>query len=121
MCKLKAVQTPLLKAWWKELFNQIRPGRETGGAQAMVDDGLYDRVLLPDLTLAQHVMPSRAGTLAIRSCPILVAAGFLCGRVTSALRWQPEPANLPKLDFGGLFDLGDKIRSVGKKALERQS
>lgn len=56
---------------------------ETGGARAMVDDGLYDRVPVPDIMLGQHVVPARAGTVAIKSSgPVLVAADSMRVRVT---------------------------------------
>jgi len=48
----------------------------------MVDDGLYDRVPILDLMLAQHVVHSRTGTVAIRSGPVLVAADSLRIRFT---------------------------------------
>ncbi|KAK0705597.1 hypothetical protein B0H67DRAFT_637779 [Lasiosphaeris hirsuta] len=77
----------LLKAaahhWNGTLLVVFQPDEEeTGGAQAMLDDGLYDRVPVPDLMLGQHVGPLRAGTVAIRSGPILVAADSLRIRVT---------------------------------------
>ncbi|KAM0424836.1 hypothetical protein ACHAPT_009892 [Fusarium lateritium] len=54
---------------------------ETGGARAMVEDGLYERVPVPDLMLGQHVVPSEAGTVAICSGPVLVAADSVRIRV----------------------------------------
>ncbi|KAK0721256.1 hypothetical protein B0T21DRAFT_49727 [Apiosordaria backusii] len=76
----------LLKAasqrWTGTLLVVFQPDEEeTGGAQAMVDDGLYDLVPVPDLMLAQHVVSSDAGTVAIRSGPVLVAADSLRVRV----------------------------------------
>ena len=39
-------------------------GRErAGGAQAMVDDGLYSKVPEPELAIGAHVMPYRAGVI----------------------------------------------------------
>ncbi|VBB81043.1 Putative protein of unknown function [Podospora comata] len=70
--------------WWKgTLLVVFQPDEEeTGGAQAMVDDGLYDIVPVPDLMLGQHVVAdSKAGTIAIRSGPVLVAADSLQVRV----------------------------------------
>ncbi|TPX09379.1 uncharacterized protein E0L32_009423 [Thyridium curvatum] len=66
---------------------------ETGGAQAMVDDGLYSKVPVPDLMLGQHVVPSRAGTVAIRSGPILVAADSANVRIVGG----PCPGVNPQL------------------------
>ncbi|KAF9769848.1 hypothetical protein IL306_012661 [Fusarium sp. DS 682] len=54
---------------------------ETGGARAMIEDGLYDRIPVPDLMLGQHVVPKWAGTVAIRSGAVLVAADSVHIRV----------------------------------------
>jgi metal-dependent amidase/aminoacylase/carboxypeptidase family protein len=55
----------LLKAkdkWSGTLILCFQPAEEKGaGAQAMVDDGLYDKVPLPDIVLGGHVMPFKAG------------------------------------------------------------
>ncbi|KAI1122332.1 hypothetical protein F5Y10DRAFT_287272 [Nemania abortiva] len=55
---------------------------ETGGAQAMVNDGLYTKVPIPDILLGQHIVPSMSGTVAIRSGPVLVAADSANVRIT---------------------------------------
>ncbi|KAF5131305.1 Hippurate hydrolase [Metarhizium anisopliae] len=54
---------------------------ETGGVQAMIDDGLYNLVPVPDLMLTQHVVPSATGSVSIRSSPVLVAADSIRVRV----------------------------------------
>ena len=42
----------------------FQPAEETGeGAQAMIDDGLFDRFANPDVVLGQHVMVGPAGTI----------------------------------------------------------
>jgi amidohydrolase len=61
--------------WSGTLVIVFQPDEEeTRGAQAMVDDGLYSKVPIPDIMLGQHLVPSRSGTVAIRSGPVLVAA-----------------------------------------------
>ncbi|KAI4727445.1 hippurate hydrolase [Aureobasidium sp. EXF-10728] len=51
-------------SWSGTLIFCFQPAEEKGqGAQAMVDDGLYDKVPVPDVVLGGHVMPMRAGTL----------------------------------------------------------
>ncbi|KAH0354382.1 metal-dependent amidase/aminoacylase/carboxypeptidase, partial [Aureobasidium melanogenum] len=51
-------------SWSGTLIFCFQPAEEKGqGAQAMVDDGLYDKVPIPDVVLGGHVMPMRAGTL----------------------------------------------------------
>ena len=48
--------------WTGTLLLIFQPAEERGtGAQAMVDDGLYDKVPVPDIVLGAHVMPYRAG------------------------------------------------------------
>lgn len=62
---LLAVAELLLKAkdeWQGTLILCFQPAEERGmGAQAMVDDGLYDKVSVPDVVLGAHVFPYRAG------------------------------------------------------------
>lgn len=49
-------------SWKGTLLLVFQPAEEkAGGAQAMVNDGLYDRVPLPDVAVGAHVMPFRAG------------------------------------------------------------
>ncbi|MDQ3896044.1 MAG: peptidase dimerization domain-containing protein, partial [Actinomycetota bacterium] len=44
------------------------------GAQAMIDDGLFDRFVTPDVILGQHVMPAPAGMIGTRAGVITSAA-----------------------------------------------
>ncbi|QIS14450.1 amidohydrolase [Nocardia arthritidis] len=54
--------------WSGTVVAVFQPAEEVGsGAQAMVDDGLYERVPKPDIVLAQHVGPFPAGTVAYRA------------------------------------------------------
>ena len=53
-------------AWQGRLLLVFQPAEEGGaGAQAMIDDGLYDRFPVPDIVLGQHVMPLPAGVLGL--------------------------------------------------------
>lgn len=57
--------------WTGTLLVLFQPNEERGsGAQAMVDDGLYDEkrhaVPKPDVVLGAHVMPARAGSISTR-------------------------------------------------------
>ena len=46
----------------------FQPAEEWGGgAEAMVADGLYDRVPKPDVVLGQHVVPFPAGFVGLRA------------------------------------------------------
>ncbi|KAL9066445.1 MAG: hypothetical protein Q9161_007584 [Pseudevernia consocians] len=64
--------------WKGTLICLFQPDEETaGGAQAMVDDGLYDTkrygVPIPDVVLAQHDIALKAGVVALSEGPILTA------------------------------------------------
>lgn len=51
--------------WSGTLLLVFQPAEELGaGAQAMVDDGLFDRFPTPDVVLGQHVAPLPAGMIA---------------------------------------------------------
>ncbi|KAJ6008475.1 Zinc metallopeptidase [Penicillium herquei] len=63
------------ESWSGTLLVIFQPAEEAlGGARAMIDDGLYDKIPKPDFVLAQHVMCLRAGNLNIRSGRLLTAA-----------------------------------------------
>jgi amidohydrolase len=64
--------------WRGKLLAVFQPAEELGGgAQAMVDDGLFDRFGIPDVVLGQHVGPFPAGMLAVRSGPAFAATDAL--------------------------------------------
>lgn len=59
------VLTETRSSWSGTLVVVFQPAEELGaGAQALVDDGLYDKVPVPDIVLGQHVAPLPAGTIA---------------------------------------------------------
>ena len=61
--------------WSGTLIVLFQPNEERAvGAQAMVDDGLYDRIPIPDYVLGQHVLPMRAGRVGNRRGVIMGAA-----------------------------------------------
>ncbi|KAJ6437272.1 hippurate hydrolase [Purpureocillium lavendulum] len=81
-CNLGAAET-LVKArdaWDGTIIFLFQPGEERGrGAQAMVDDGLFDpkkhACPIPDVFLGQHVFSIiRAGTVVTKCGPVLSAA-----------------------------------------------
>jgi metal-dependent amidase/aminoacylase/carboxypeptidase family protein len=54
-------------AWHGTLISLFQPAEELGtGAQAMIDDHLFDRFPKPDVILGQHVMPPSAGRISYR-------------------------------------------------------
>ena len=62
-------------AWSGTLVLIFQPNEERGaGARAMVDNGLYEKVPVPDVVLAQHVMPLRAGRVEVRSGTMMAAS-----------------------------------------------
>ncbi len=64
--------------WSGRLLLVFQPAEEVGeGAQAMIDDGLFDRFGVPDVVLGQHVAPLPAGLLGVTSGPAFAAADSL--------------------------------------------
>jgi hippurate hydrolase len=56
----------------------FQPVEETAqGAQAMIDDGLFDRFPKPRVILGQHVMPGPAGHISFRASTTQAAADSL--------------------------------------------
>ena len=63
-----------LSSWMGTLVLIFQPAEEKGsGSNAMIRDGLYDRVPIPDVVLGQHVSAQRGG-VGIRSGQILSAS-----------------------------------------------
>ncbi|MDQ6525505.1 amidohydrolase [Nocardioides sp. LHD-245] len=64
--------------WQGRLLLVFQPDEEGGGgAQAMVDDGLFVRFGTPDVVLGQHVAPVPVGVLGVRSGPAFAASDAL--------------------------------------------
>ncbi len=65
-------------AWQGTLLLVFQPAEEIGrGAQAMIDDGLYERFTAPDIVLGQHVVPLPAGVLGVHPGPAFAASDSL--------------------------------------------
>jgi hippurate hydrolase len=65
-------------AWRGTVMAVFQPAEETAeGAQAMIDDGLFDRFPKPAVILGQHVMVGPSGTVAGRTGAITSAADSL--------------------------------------------
>jgi hippurate hydrolase len=61
--------------WQGTVIALFQPAEEVGdGARGMVDAGLADLVPAPQVALAQHVMPARAGLVATHAGAVLSAA-----------------------------------------------
>ena len=62
------------EAWSGTYIALFQPAEETAaGSQAMLDDGLAAGIPRPDVALAQHVMPTEAGTIGTTPGPVLSA------------------------------------------------
>ncbi len=62
-------------SWSGTLICLFQPNEERLlGAKAMIDDGLYEKIPLPDILFGQHAVPTKAGTIGIRPGRVL---GFL--------------------------------------------
>jgi amidohydrolase len=65
-------------AWQGTVLAVFQPAEETAqGAQAMIDDGLFDRFPKPEVILGQHVMPGPAGAVRYRAGTTQAAADSL--------------------------------------------
>jgi len=66
------------EAWHGTVLAVFQPAEETAqGAQAMIDDGLFERFPKPAVILGQHVMPGPAGALSYRPGTTQAAADSL--------------------------------------------
>jgi amidohydrolase len=64
--------------WHGTLLLVFQPAEEgAGGAQAMIDDGLYTRFPVPDVVLGQHVIPLPAGVIGLHAGPAMAGAEAL--------------------------------------------
>jgi amidohydrolase len=65
-------------AWQGAVLAVFQPAEEIArGAQAMIDDGLFDRFPKPDVIFGQHVMPAPAGRIGYRAGTTQAAADSL--------------------------------------------
>lgn len=61
-------------SWSGNFIALFQPAEEVaGGAKAMVDDGLVDRIPKPDVAFAQHVLAYPAGKVGTQAGPVLSA------------------------------------------------
>ena len=66
------------ESWNGTVILIFQPGEETGeGADAMVEDGLWDRVPKPEVVYGQHVVAGPAGSVSLREGPTLSSADSL--------------------------------------------
>lgn len=61
--------------WSGTVMAVFQPAEENGGgAQVMLDDGLFERFGTPDIALGQHVVPLPAGFVGYRPGPFMAAS-----------------------------------------------
>ena len=66
------------ESWSGTLMLVFQPAEELGtGAEAMIEDGLFDRFPRPDVVLGQHVALLPAGTIGLRVGPAFAASDAL--------------------------------------------
>lgn len=81
-------------SWSGTLVVVFQPAEELGaGAQAMVDDGLFDRFPVPDVVLGQHVAPLPAGKIAGHAGPAYAASDSLRVRLVGRGAHGSMPQN----------------------------
>ena len=84
--------------WSGTLIVLFQPNEEhPGGARQMVDDGLYDKVPVPDVVLGQHTLPLRAGTVNLREGPVLTAADTVRIRLYGNGPWAGQIRDNPQI------------------------
>ncbi|KAK0645421.1 hypothetical protein B0T16DRAFT_411141 [Cercophora newfieldiana] len=79
--------------WSGTVMALFQPNEEhTGGAQAMLDDNLYERLgVQPDVVFAQHLMQIPSGSISIRPGPVLVSADTVRIRLFSSEGYASNP------------------------------
>ena len=78
--------------WTGTLIVLFQPnGAHVSGARAMVDDGLYDKIPVPDVVMAQHLMPIRSGAVSIRPGPVLASAEIVTIQLFTTMGYAANP------------------------------
>jgi amidohydrolase len=95
MASLMAAAKLLLDAkseWSGTLIIIFQPNEEhLGGARAMIEDGLYNYIPVPDIALAQHLLFTRSGQLSIKKGPVLASADTIKIKVFSTEGYSANP------------------------------
>ena len=78
--------------WSGTLEVLFQPNEEhTGGAEAMVNDGIYERIPIPHVVMAQHLLQIPSGTVSVRGGPVLVSADTVKVRIFSTMGHAANP------------------------------
>lgn len=82
------------QSWSGTIVLVFQPAEELGaGAQALVDDGLFDKVPSPDVVLGQHVAPLPAGKIAGHAGPSYAGSDSLRVRMVGKGAHGSMPEN----------------------------
>ncbi|MGC2942083.1 MULTISPECIES: amidohydrolase [unclassified Brevibacterium] len=80
--------------WSGTVVMIFQPGEETGqGARAMLDDGLWGRIVRPEVIFGQHVWPIPAGHLYVSSGTAMAMSDCLCVTVRGLQTHGSQPEN----------------------------
>lgn len=111
------------EAWSGTLIVLFQPNEERLlGAKAMADDEPFEEIPLADVCLAQHCVPTKSRTIAVKPRPVL---GYLDslnvrvygrGRTVLCLNWQPirwcwRPVSSPSCKLSSAVRWTGGIRS----------
>ena len=81
-------------AWSGTVIMLFQPGEETGqGARAMLDDGLWDEIVRPEVIFGQHVWPGRAGHVYVSSGTAMAMSDCLKVTVRGKQAHGSQPEN----------------------------
>lgn len=82
------------EAWAGTVVLLFQPGEETAaGAQAMLDDGLWETVVNPEVVYGQHVWPGRAGDVYVSSGTAMAMSDSLRVTVRGKQAHGSQPEN----------------------------
>jgi metal-dependent amidase/aminoacylase/carboxypeptidase family protein len=106
--------------WSGTVIALFQPNEEhTGGASAMVDDGLNDKIgARPDAVFAQHLMQIASGSVSIRKGPVLVSADTVRIRIYSSEGYAANPQvsiDIVAVASKIILELQDLARRVRKE------
>lgn len=79
--------------WHGTVIAMFQPNEEhTRGAQAMIDDGLYEMITVQEVLLVQHVVPLKTETVAVRPGVALLQRDEVSIRVFGDIGYKLNPA-----------------------------
>ncbi|MCJ1273479.1 hypothetical protein MMC21_001271 [Puttea exsequens] len=96
------------KQWHGTALALFQPnGEYTAGAQAMVDDGLYDKITISSVVLGQHIMPLESSVVANQGSVAIPSADALDIRIYGGRGHRVNPQN-------NIDPIGIAVRTVAR-------